>query len=410
MEHLCNNPDMADLHIQASDEQWKWGQTTKDFIGHKLVLCTASPVFHQLFFPSESGPEIPRCLVLSKTGTGTPARLDIHGVPPIAVEALLDYCYKDNFSRADYENGYSRNLLWRLWQLSWTLGMTHLFELCSEALDSTMCEETVFWDLNYSIVYSEIGTDDLRSKVTRLMESLGNSLFTHPNLVFLDRESIREMLGKRMEASSEPLIIFNNVLRWSLYQLDRTLCEEADGKKDSDIPVTERTRVLHKIKQEKVKEYTWPDVARHLEQVLDLVPWKEFSQSEFLQFVVPSGVLTQEMLLAASLAVMGEAVSNQDRLNKSAYLFSHDPNTVKSELNKAMAITRSKSDLGNSSEEGSPMEVKRNKTGVSPRPKADIKSTLEATRQRRLAMEQQRVSKEMEQDTSMQTGSLLLVE
>jgi hypothetical protein len=49
MEHLCNNPDMADLHIQvtspspaggllhlrlpqASDEQWMWGQTSKDFI------------------------------------------------------------------------------------------------------------------------------------------------------------------------------------------------------------------------------------------------------------------------------------------------------------------------------------------------------------------------------------------
>ena len=62
---------------------------------------------------------------------------------------------------------------------------------------------------------------------------------------------------------------------------------------------------------------------------------------------------------------MTEAVGNQDRLNKcveeeeeeemmqyivvnirSAYLWGHDPNTVKSELNKAMAIARSKSDLG----------------------------------------------------------------
>ena len=31
---------------------------------------------------------------------------------------------------------------------------------------------------------------------------------------------------------------------------------------------------------------------------------------------------------------------------RSAYLFAHDPNTVKSELNKAMAMARSKSDLG----------------------------------------------------------------
>ena len=30
-----------------------------------------------------------------RAGGATPARLEIHGVPPVAVEALLDYCYKD---------------------------------------------------------------------------------------------------------------------------------------------------------------------------------------------------------------------------------------------------------------------------------------------------------------------------
>ena len=56
MENLCNNPDMADLHIQvaarvlinmffhyqASDDQWMWGQTSKDFIVSwkpKLKAC-----------------------------------------------------------------------------------------------------------------------------------------------------------------------------------------------------------------------------------------------------------------------------------------------------------------------------------------------------------------------------------
>ena len=34
------------------------------------------------------------------------------------------------------------------------------------------------------------------------------------------------------------------------------------------------------------------------------------------------------------------------QMHRSAYLFAHDPNTVKSELNKAMAMARSKSDLG----------------------------------------------------------------
>ena len=153
---------------------------------------------------------------------------------------------------------------------------------------------------------------------------------------------------------------YNDGVWRCLYQLDRTLCDEVDGQKDADIPVTERTRVncvdplkltslklflllqvLHKIRQEKVKEFTWADIYRHLEQVikpllslwyydrakkqliletqlsiqfifwshnvlhlashliskclqvLDLVPWREFSQSEFLEFVVPSDVLPQ---------------------------------------------------------------------------------------------------------------------
>ena len=146
-------------------------------------------------------------------------------------------------------------------------------------------------------------------------------------------------------------------------------------------------KVLHKIRQEKVKEFTWSDIHRHLEQVststsitifmiqvldlnlnltilkmiqvLDLVPWREFSQSEFLEFVVPSDVLSQvqvarmimvggnlvmivmivmivaivmgtvghvhciicifkEMLVSASLAVMAEAVANPERITKYA--------------------------------------------------------------------------------------------
>ena len=31
MDHLFNNPDMADLSISAADPGWTWGQTTKEF-------------------------------------------------------------------------------------------------------------------------------------------------------------------------------------------------------------------------------------------------------------------------------------------------------------------------------------------------------------------------------------------
>ena len=36
------------------------------------------------------------------------------------------------FDRSDYENGYSRNLLWRLWHAAKLFRIRHLFQLCSE--------------------------------------------------------------------------------------------------------------------------------------------------------------------------------------------------------------------------------------------------------------------------------------
>ena len=31
-----------------------------------------------------------------------------------------------------------------------------------------MCEETVFWDLNYAIKYKALGTDEVRTKVLKV--------------------------------------------------------------------------------------------------------------------------------------------------------------------------------------------------------------------------------------------------
>ena len=40
--------------------------------------------------------------IQSRAGGVNPARLEIQGVPPIAVEALLDYCYKDKLVSASF--------------------------------------------------------------------------------------------------------------------------------------------------------------------------------------------------------------------------------------------------------------------------------------------------------------------
>ena len=120
-----------------------------------------------------------------------------------------------------------------------------------QALDATMCDESVYFDLNYSLQYSAFGTDHIKGKVSELTRSLNNSLFTHSNFVFLDQGSIKEMLRTRSPASSEPLVIYNNLLRWAIFQLDRTLLEEVEGAKGADIPVTERSKLIAKIRKVK---------------------------------------------------------------------------------------------------------------------------------------------------------------
>ena len=41
-----------------------------------------------------------------------------------------------------------------------------------QTLHETMCEDTVFWDLNYAIKYKSLGTEEIRSKVLKVLEKL----------------------------------------------------------------------------------------------------------------------------------------------------------------------------------------------------------------------------------------------
>ena len=65
-----------------------------------------------------------------------------------------------------------------------------------QTLHRTMCEDTVFWDLNYAIKYKSLGTDEIRNKVLKLMEGLEERLFEHPNFVWLDHAAVNEILDR----------------------------------------------------------------------------------------------------------------------------------------------------------------------------------------------------------------------
>lgn len=51
------------------------------------------------------------------------------------------------------------------------------------------------------------------------MESLQEKLFEHPNFVWLDTLAVKEILKRRQINNCDPMVILNNLLRWSLYQV-----------------------------------------------------------------------------------------------------------------------------------------------------------------------------------------------
>jgi len=73
-----------------------------------------------------------------------------------------------------------------------------------------------------------------------MIEEMEVRLFEHENFVWLDHGAVVEALNHRRPASCDPMVVYNNLLRWSLYQLDRNACVEIDEKTGNDIPIQER--------------------------------------------------------------------------------------------------------------------------------------------------------------------------
>ena len=73
-----------------------------------------------------------------------------------------------------------------------------------------------------------------------MIEEMEVRLFEHENFVWLDHGAVVEALNHRRPASCDPMVVYNNLLRWSLYQLDRNACVEIDEQTGNDIPIQER--------------------------------------------------------------------------------------------------------------------------------------------------------------------------
>lgn len=144
-------------------------------------------------------------------------------------------------------------------------------------------------------------------------------LYENPNFVWLDKDAIVELLKRRQPRLSDAMTIYNNLLRWALYQMDRTACSEIDGKMGAEIDIIHRLNWIKDCRMGSHQNVTQKEMNKYLKRALALMPWEEMSQKDFLQFVVPYEVLSDEDLLKQSINVMDVVVKNPDRLHHSAF-------------------------------------------------------------------------------------------
>ena len=169
--------------------------------------------------------------------------------------------------------------------------------------------------------YKDLVTSDIMTKVLKMIEEMEERVFEHDNFVWLDHEAVAQILHKRKPNSCDPMIIYNNLLRWSMYQLDRNACCEVDGKTGNDIPIETRLEWIKRCRNGDFKEtLNVPDLNKYLGRGLKLMPWTELSQKLFLTHVAhQNDMLDDTTLLECSLKMMEIVVENPERLLKSAH-------------------------------------------------------------------------------------------
>ena len=146
-------------------------------------------------------------------------------------------------------------------------------------------------------------------------------LYENPNFVWLECSAVHELLQRRNPGSCDALIIYNNLLRWTLYQLDRTAVSEVDERFGADIPIVHRLEWIRDCRRRDPDQehVSVKELDKYLKRGVALMPWTELSQQEFLEYVVPYDILCEAELLREAVALMEAVVKTPARLLKSTF-------------------------------------------------------------------------------------------
>jgi hypothetical protein len=96
----------------------------------------------------------------------------------------------------------------------------------------------------------------------------------------------------------------------SLYQIDRTACSEIDERTGTDIDVRHRLQWVEDARLGVHEHVAREDLEKYLNRGMELMPWTELSQKDFLEYVAPNQMLGEKVLLDKSVELMAVVVHN----------------------------------------------------------------------------------------------------
>ncbi|KAG7164795.1 BTB/POZ domain-containing protein 6-like 5 [Homarus americanus] len=214
---------------------------------------------------------------------------------PEAFKCLLDFIYTDNINFTEVK------LTLQVYRLAHKYQLDKICQICSENLAEEITEE------NFPFVYdTALFFDDhkLLQRCEEVLITAADQVLKSKNITFLRSSSLKQLLSHPRLAVSSEANVFSALLSWGLSQVK---AEYAVGpvtylpvvKKESPKSISakedENEKEEEAIEKHQYKEEMLiPKLRQVVEEFLPLVRFLTMTAEEFIQHVIPSGIVAVE--------------------------------------------------------------------------------------------------------------------
>ncbi|XP_064080310.1 BTB/POZ domain-containing protein 3-like [Macrobrachium nipponense] len=232
LSSMYDNAELSDLTITFPNDE-------RSLKVHRLILAMSSPVFEAMFY----GP-------MAEKGD-----LTLPEDPPEAFTFLMGYIYKGNASLPDVE------MAVMVYKLASKYQMSSLQSVCSKYLQSHVDLKNLALVYEMSFFYDD---SKLKQKCRKVV-SESHEILSSPDVGQLSVQCMEDLLQQKLPVKSE-VAVFRGLLRWGTLQSENSSTSAKCPK----------------------------GLRQEIEMLLPHIRFLTMTLDDFVEHVMPSGVLTPE--------------------------------------------------------------------------------------------------------------------